>query len=65
MFLLVSRCFEEYRGFPQAVEAFSILLQNRSNLHIVIVGQDGTADGNLAKMERHGQYGLQNFRLSY
>ena len=42
----VSRCFEEYRGFPQAAEVFSILLQKRPNLHIIIVGQDGTAYGN-------------------
>nr|WP_255453050.1 MULTISPECIES: glycosyltransferase [unclassified Synechococcus] len=42
----VSRCFEEYRGFPQAVQSISRLLQQRPNLHVFFVGQDCTAYGN-------------------
>ena len=41
----VSRCFEEYRGFPQAIEAISRLQQRRPNLHVLLVGHDGTAYG--------------------
>ena len=42
----VSRCFEEYRGFPQAIQTISKLQQLRPNLHVLIVGQDGQAYGN-------------------
>ncbi len=42
----VSRCFEEYRGFPQAAEVISKLLEQRPNLHVFMIGQDGTAYGN-------------------
>jgi glycosyltransferase involved in cell wall biosynthesis len=41
----VSRCFEEYRGFPQAIEAIARLQQRRPNLHVLVVGHDGTAYG--------------------
>ncbi len=41
----VSRCFEEYRGFPQAIEAIARLQQARPRLHVVLVGHDGTAYG--------------------
>jgi glycosyltransferase involved in cell wall biosynthesis len=41
----VSRCFEEYRGFPQAIEAIARLQQRRPNLHVLLVGHDGTAYG--------------------
>ena len=41
----VSRCFEEYRGFPQAIEAIACLQQCRPNLHVLMVGHDGTAYG--------------------
>ena len=42
----VSRCFEEYRGFPQAARTISELLNSRPNLHVFMVGQDCTAYGN-------------------
>lgn len=42
----VSRCFEEYRGFPQAIEAILRIQQQRPNLHVLLVGHDGTAYGN-------------------
>jgi glycosyltransferase involved in cell wall biosynthesis len=38
----VSRCFEEYRGFPQAIEAIARLQQARPRLHVVLAGHDGT-----------------------
>ena len=41
----VSRGFEEYRGFPQAMQALSILQQRRPQLHVLIVGADVVAYG--------------------
>ena len=41
----VSRGFEEYRGFPQAMEAFKLLQKRRTNLHTLIVGADIVAYG--------------------
>ena len=41
----VSRCFEPYRGFPQAIRAISTLQSMRPNLHVLLVGSDGTAYG--------------------
>ena len=41
----VSRGFEEYRGFPQAMEAIALLQRQRPRLHVLIVGSDGVAYG--------------------
>lgn len=41
----VSRCFEEYRGFPQVISAISELQKLRPNLHVLMVGSDGAAYG--------------------
>ena len=41
----VSRCFEEYRGFPQAMRAIARLQQRRPRLHVLIAGHDGVAYG--------------------
>ena len=41
----VSRGFEEYRGFPQAMHAIALLQQRRPNLHALIVGADVVAYG--------------------
>ena len=41
----VSRGFEPYRGYPQFMEAVSILLKRRPNLHVVLVGMDRTCYG--------------------
>ena len=41
----VSRCFEEYRGFPQVMRALELLQQRRPNLHVLIAGHDGIAYG--------------------
>ena len=41
----VSRCFEAYRGFPQAIEVIARLQQRRPRLHVLLVGHDGTAYG--------------------
>lgn len=41
----VSRGFEEYRGFPQAVQAMAQLQQRRPHLHVLIAGHDGVAYG--------------------
>ena len=41
----VSRGFEEYRGFPQAMQALAMLQQRRPSLHVLIVGADVVAYG--------------------
>jgi len=41
----VSRGFEEYRGFPQAMQAIGRLQKLRPNLHVLIAGHDGVAYG--------------------
>ena len=41
----VSRGFEEYRGFPQAMQVIAQLQRQRPNLHAVIVGHDTVAYG--------------------
>ena len=41
----VSRGFEEYRGFPQAMEAIALLQAERPQLHALIVGSDVVAYG--------------------
>ena len=41
----VSRCFEAYRGFPQAIQAICRLQQQRPKLHVLLAGHDGTAYG--------------------
>ena len=41
----VSRGMEPYRGFPQFMEAVSLLQQARSHCHVVIVGEDRVAYG--------------------
>lgn len=41
----VSRGFEEYRGFPQAMQAIALLQQRRPRLHALIVGADVVAYG--------------------
>ena len=41
----VSRGFEEYRGFPQAMQAITLLQARRPRLHTLIVGADVVAYG--------------------
>ena len=41
----VARGMDPYRGFPQFMEAVSILLKKRPNCHVVIVGDDRMASG--------------------
>ena len=41
----VSRGFEEYRGFPQAMQAIALLQAQRPHLHAIIVGSDVVAYG--------------------
>ncbi len=41
----VSRGFEEYRGFPQAMKAFELLQASRPSVHIAIAGADLVAYG--------------------
>lgn len=41
----VARGMEPYRGFPQFMESISILLKQRPQTHVVIVGEDRVAYG--------------------
>ncbi|MCP9775643.1 glycosyltransferase [Cyanobium sp. WAJ14-Wanaka] len=41
----VSRGFEDYRGFPQAMQAIALLQARRPNLHVLIAGSDQVAYG--------------------
>lgn len=41
----VSRGMEPYRGFPQFMEAASLLHKKRRNCHIIVVGEDRVAYG--------------------
>lgn len=41
----VSRGLEPYRGFPQFMEAVSMILKRRKNCHVIVVGEDRVAYG--------------------
>ena len=41
----VSRGFEEYRGFPQAMQTIALMQAQRPQLHALIVGSDVVAYG--------------------
>jgi len=41
----VSRGMEPYRGFPQFMEAASLLLKRRPRCHVIVVGEDRVAYG--------------------
>ena len=41
----LSRGFEEYRGFPQAIRALALLQQRRPNVHLLLAGSDVVAYG--------------------
>ncbi len=60
----VSRCFEEYRGFPQAMRAIALLQQRRPRLHVLIAGHDGVAYGATRKDGRSwGEWARQELSL--
>lgn len=60
----VSRGFEEYRGFPQVMQAIQLLQQQRPNLHCLIVGADDVAYGSKRNDGRSwGQWALENLSL--
>ena len=60
----VSRCFEEYRGFPQAMQAIALLQQRRPKLHVLIAGHDGVAYGAQRRDGRTwGQWAQQELAL--
>jgi len=41
----LSRCFEEYRGFPQAMRALARLQRERPGVHVLLAGSDEIAYG--------------------
>jgi glycosyltransferase involved in cell wall biosynthesis len=60
----VSRCFEEYRGFPQAMRSIALLQQRRPRLHVLIAGHDGVAYGATRKDGRSwGEWARQELPL--
>jgi len=60
----VTRCFEEYRGFPQALRAIELLQKERPKLHVLIVGHDSIAYGSpRSDGLTWKQWALQNLQL--
>lgn len=60
----VSRGFEEYRGFPQAMQALAELQRRRPQVHVLIVGHDGVAYGaNRADGRSWGEWARQEVPL--
>lgn len=58
----VARGMEPYRGFPQFMEAVSILQQRRPQCHVVVVGQDRVAYGkSLPEGQSYKQLMLSKF----
>lgn len=41
----VTRCFEPYRGWPQAAEGLALLMQRNPRAHVLLVGSDEVAYG--------------------
>lgn len=60
----VARGMEEYRGFPQFMEAVSKLQKLRPNLHVVVLGDDRVAYGaNRSDGKTFKQWALKEFEL--
>lgn len=58
----IARGMEPYRGFPQFMEALSILQQRDARVHAVIIGDDKTAYGQKrADGKTHKQWALDEF----
>lgn len=67
----VSRGMEPYRGFPQFMEAVSLLQKKRRNCHIIVVGDDRVAygrqlpDGNTYKQLMLDKFDFDLSRLHF
>lgn len=62
----VARGMEEYRGFPQFMEAVSKLQKIRPHLHVVILGRDRVAYGNKRKDGRtFKQWAMDEFDFDH
>jgi glycosyltransferase involved in cell wall biosynthesis len=60
----VARGMEPYRGFPQFMEAVSILQRRRPDLHVLVAGQDRTAYGKTrSDGKTHREHALGTFDL--
>ena len=59
----VSRGFEEYRGFPQAMQAIALLQKRRPNLHVLVVGSDVVAYGAGADGRSWGEWAKEDLSL--
>lgn len=67
----VSRGFEEYRGFPQAMQAIALLQARRPQLHVLLVGSDVVAygaprpDGRSWRQWAQAELGLDTLRTHW
>lgn len=60
----IARGMEPYRGFPQFIEALSILQKRDPAVHAVIIGEDRTAYGAKRKDGKtHKEWALEQFPL--
>jgi len=60
----IARGMEPYRGFPQFIEALSILQKDNKAVHAIIIGEDMTAYGSKRKDGKtHKQWALEQFPL--
>jgi len=62
----VARGMEEYRGFPEFMEAVSILQKERPNLHVIMLGNDRVAYG--AKREdgkTYKEWAMETFEFDH
>lgn len=62
----VCRNFEPYRGFPTVMRAIEILIRERPNCHVLIVGNDGVSYGRAAEGKKtYKQQMLEEVKLDY
>lgn len=58
-----TRGMEEYRGFPEFMEAANILLKKRPNLHVIIAGEDRVVYGPKLKNTTYKKMMLEKLDL--
>lgn len=60
----IARGMEPYRGFPQFMEAVSILQRSRPEAHVIIIGEDRVAYGSRrADSKTYKEWALENLVL--
>lgn len=62
----VCRNFEPYRGFPTVMRAIEIIIRERPNCHVLIVGNDGVSYGRAAEGKKtYKQQMLEEVKLDH